>query len=187
MDNKAEDSKTEIVVSNKGDNKIMTVFYIEVKHSIKNYQDVIKKVFENIKKFISETKIVVKYNHVKDAEKVLKLIDEKTVEIDSDHIYFKLHYDNLGLFKKYQSKCSVSRYVSKAYFTPTEDQKEKLLKVKNSFVKIVEENDKLLFKSRTTQSSHFYLSKKIFDETSIVITNKNFKYVVEPKKTPVSK
>ena len=96
------------------------------------------------------------------------------------------------MFKKYQSKCSVSRFVSKAYFIPENDeQKNKLLKVKNSFVKITEENNSLLFKSRTTQTSHYYLSKQIFNDASVVITNKNFKYVAEslkiqenPKNTP---
>ena len=178
--------ETEIVLK-KNDN-VMTVFYIEVKHSIKNHQEILKKIIENIKKFTSESGVNVKYNHVRDAEKVFKLIDGKTVEITSDHIYFKLNYDKLGDFKKYQSKCSVSRFITMARFTPeNEEQKSKLLKVKNSFVKISEDGEVLLFKSRTTQPSHYYLSRQIFNESVVVIDNKNFKYETDKLKTTVKK
>ena len=184
MASNMEKVENTILNETKKNGDVMTVFYIEVKHSIKNYQDIIKKIIENIKKFTSETGINVKYNHVKDAEKVFKLIDEKTVEINSDHIYFKLNYDKLGDFKKFQKKCSVSRFITMARFTPeNEEQKNKLLKVKNSFVKISEVDGSLLFKSRTTQSSHYYLSRHIFNETGIVINNKNFKYDVKKSKT----
>ena len=172
-----QETKTEII-KNTNNDKIMTVFFIEVKHSIKNYEEINKKIFENFKKFNEETGIVIKYNHIKDAEKKVQLINAQNVEIVSDHIYFKLSYNNLGAFKKYQSKCSVSRFSSKAYFVPENDeQRNKLLKTKNSFIKISQEDDKLLFKSRTTQSSHYYLSRQLFNDAGIVITNKNFKYV----------
>jgi Holliday junction resolvase len=183
MDN-VENNAVNAVNVIKKNGEVMTIFYIEVKHSIKNHQEIIKKIIENVKKFTTETSINVKYNHVKDAEKVFKLIDEKTVEIDSDHIYFKLNYDKLGDFKKYQNKCSVSRFVTMARFTPeNEEQKNKLLKIKNSFVKIFEVDGVLLFKSRTTQKSHYYLSRQIFNEANIVINNKNFKYDVKKLKT----
>ena len=173
--------KTEIV-QNANNDKIMTVFYIEIKHSIKNHEEIIKKVFENIKKFSKETGTVVKYNHIKEASKTFKLIDEKTVEIVSDHIYFKLNYNKLGEFKKYQKKCSVSRFAIRAIFVPeNNEQKEKLLKIKNSFIKISQEGDNLVFKSRTSQSAHYYLSRQLFNDVDIVINNKNFKYSADDK------
>ena len=186
MEENTQETKTEIVKNTTINDKIMTVFFIEVKHSIKNYEEIIKKVFENFKKFTEETKIIVKYNHIKEADKKLQLINAQNVEIVSDHIYFKLNYSNLGTFKKYQLKCSVSRFTSNAYFIPENDeQKNKLLKVKNSFIKISQEGDKLLFKSRTTQGSHYYLSKQLFNDNGIVITNKNFKYIAPVLKSPV--
>ena len=179
-----QESKTEIIKNT--NDKIMTVFYIEVKHSIKNHEDIIKRVFENFKKFTEETGIVVKYNHIKEAEKKVQLINAQNVEIVSDHIYFKLSYTNLASFKKHQSKCSVSRFTSKAYFIPENDeQKDKLLKVKNSFIKISQEDNKLVFKSRTTQSAHYYLSRQLFNDSGIVITNKNFKYIASVLKSAV--
>jgi hypothetical protein len=163
------------------DNKIMTVFYIQVPQSIENYKDIVKKVLENIKNFSTENNIIVKYNYIENAvDKQFQQINGKTVEIKSDHIYFKLNYNNLGLFKKHQKKCSCSRYITMAHYTPKNDEeKQKLLKVKNSFVKITEQDNKLLFKSRTTQNSHYYLSRQIFNENEILMTNKTFKYVEE--------
>lgn len=157
------------------DSKIMTVFYVEIKHSVKNYEEVVKKVLENIKKFSTENKIMVKYNYVKNAEKYKTIVNEEVVEINSDHIYFKLNYSNLPLFKKYQFLAKRSDYKTLSEFTPSNvEEKEKMLKVKNSFIKITEVDGKLLLKSRVSQNSHYYLSRQIFNELKITMNNKNF-------------
>ena len=173
----AQEQKEENTAIMSDSDKIMTVCYIKFKQQNANYKEIIKTALANIKRFSEEQNIMVKYNYVENAEKHKIFINGEVVETGIDHIYFKLNRKNFDLFKTYQFLFSTSTYKTEAFFIPdNEEQKDKLLKTRNSFIKITEFEGKLLFKSRTTQASHYYLSRKIFDDNKIKYNNKNFKY-----------
>jgi hypothetical protein len=124
-----------------------------------NKDDDLTKIFETLQQFRTSHKL--KYYHHR-----------------NDFIFFSVKSDCLGEFAKVQ-KFKISHYNSKSMYDCTKDFADKLLEVRDSFVRLSwnEESGQVQFLSRTIGRVHNELVRRVFKTVGETFDRSNYHFV----------